>query len=299
MTVNDIPPQTLTFAPSIDVVDTNSSDNSDSASMSVLGTSALSVSPISKAYGTVALGQTSSQTFTLQNNGTATLNVGALAVEGTGSAALHISGDTCSNQSLTPDQSCTVNVRFAPTATGALVADLVIPSDAASSQDSVSLTGYSVSQRLLNPGFNTYARASSIPARWTANRFTTLDGKDTTVKQQGTASVRITGQTGKIKQLQQTLSIGGTAGDPLILSYWVRGSLLPKAGLCQAQVFFYAGSARVGTPLTLPCGRNGTFAFQQKTLTLTAPSAYTSVKVVFTYSKASGKVWFDGVNLMK
>jgi hypothetical protein len=99
--------------------------------------------------------------------------------------------------------------------------------------------------------------------------------------------------------LTQTLStLSGAAGDPFIFSYWVKGSALPAAGLCQAQVSFYNGAAPVGTK-TLACGLNGTFAYKQRTLTFTAPAAYTQVMIKFTFSKASGTVWFDLASLSK
>jgi len=44
----------------------------------------------------------------------------------------------------------------------------------------------------------------------------------------------------------------------------------------------------------------GTYAaFQKKTITFNATSAYTKAVVKFTYAKASGTVWFDAVSLIK
>jgi uncharacterized repeat protein (TIGR01451 family) len=156
-------------------------------------------------------------------------------------------------------------------------------------------------QLLANGGFNTFAGATKIPTGWTAVKFASTDGKDTTAanRKEGTASLKITNTSAVIKTLTQTLSpLSGAAGDPFIFSYWVKGSALPAAGLCQAQVLFYNGAASVGTK-TLACGLNGTFAYKQRKLTFTAPAAYTSVKIVFTYSKASGTVWFDLVSLLR
>jgi hypothetical protein len=156
-------------------------------------------------------------------------------------------------------------------------------------------------EQALNGGFNTYAGTSRIPKYWTAVNFATTDGKDITAanRKEGTASVKITNTAAKVKTLTQTLStLSGAAGDPFVFSYWVKGSVLPAAGLCQAQVLFYNGSALVGTK-TLACGLTGTFAYKQRTLTFTAPTAYTKVMVKFTYSKASGTVWFDLASLSK
>jgi uncharacterized repeat protein (TIGR01451 family) len=168
--------------------------------------------------------------------------------------------------------------------------------------DNVATTSVAVAkERILNGGFNKFSGTSKIPTSWVQKNFAATDGKDTTPAnlKEGTASVKISNTTAKIKTLTQTLStLKGSAGDPFTFSYWVKGSALPAAGLCQAQVIFYNG-ASVADTKSLKCGLTGTFAYTQKTLSFTAPAAYTKVLITFTYSKASGTVWFDQVSLMK
>jgi hypothetical protein len=59
-----------------------------------------------------------------------------------------------------------------------------------------------------------------------------------------------------------------------------------------------------GTPLilvgtkTIPCP-TGTFAFQQKSLTFTAPGDFTKIMVTFTYAAPTGTVWFDNASLTR
>jgi uncharacterized repeat protein (TIGR02543 family) len=150
-----------------------------------------------------------------------------------------------------------------------------------------------------NGGFNLYKGASKIPLNWVKNlSFGSKDGKDTKVKQEGLASVRIFGLVDKVKTLTQTLYLSGSAGQPFTFSYWVKASLAPKAGVCQGQVLFYNGKKLVGTK-TLKCPTGKTYNWTHTTLELTAPPAYTKVLIKFTYSKASGKVWFDWVSLLK
>jgi Domain of unknown function (DUF5050)/Abnormal spindle-like microcephaly-assoc'd, ASPM-SPD-2-Hydin len=68
-------------------------------------------------FGTLAVGATASQTFTLKNSGgTAT---GALTVSLTGSAAFTKAADGCTAISLGAGKSCTVTVQYSPSATGA------------------------------------------------------------------------------------------------------------------------------------------------------------------------------------
>jgi len=69
------------------------------------------------------------------------LVLGSLSVAGANSADFSLGNDTCSGKSLAPNASCTVDVVFTPTQVGSRTASLNIPSNAASSPDSVTLTG--------------------------------------------------------------------------------------------------------------------------------------------------------------
>jgi hypothetical protein len=115
------------------------------------------------------------------------------------------------------------------------------------------------------------------------------------VKQEGTASVRITG-TGVSKTLSQTLLLGGSSGDAFTFSFWVKGKSIPTAGVCRAQILFYNGATLNPIKPTINCVK-GTYGFNQKLLAFTAPGDYTKIVIRITYNKASGQVWFDGVSL--
>ena len=145
-----------------------------------------------------------------------------------------------------------------------------------------------------NGGFNAYVGASKVPQYWTATNFTTNDGKNTTVKKEGAASVKI-GGSGVTKTLKQTLNTRGAAGDMFYLSFWVRGVSLPAGGACRAQVLLYDGAALVMTK-TVNCP-TGSFAFTKKATNFAATDAFDSVVIKLTYSKASGSVYFDGLGL--
>ncbi|MBI5933362.1 MAG: choice-of-anchor D domain-containing protein [Chloroflexi bacterium] len=417
------------------------------------GSPAVGISPATWSFGSIALGSSSAaKTFTVTNTGTAPLNITTLSI--TGNYAL--SSNTCNSATVAPSSTCTFNVTFTPTGTGARNGSVSIPSNAASSPNSVSLTGtgtapanwawtlcageggnctfsgsrvvrygannifyYGVftgsvacnttsfggdpvpnvlkscylgapdttapdtaigatkptnptllktasfsfsgtdggsgvasyqckldlgaytactnpaaysnlalgthtfyvraidkagnvdatpatyawlvwGERAINGGFNTYSGTSKIPTNWVkSTNFSASDGKDTTVKKEGTASVKIIGQSGKTKTLTQTLNLSGASGSKLQFSYWVKGASVPAAGSCMAQVMFYNGPTLLTSQTkTVNCG-TVTSAFQQKTLTFNTTAAFTSVKIVFTYSKASGTVWFDLASLLK
>jgi CSLREA domain-containing protein len=152
-------------------------------------------------------------------------------------------------------------------------------------------------QRVKNGGFNTYVGTSKIPEYWTASNFKPTDGKDTTVHQEGTASVKIIGKSGVTKTLTQTIALSGTAGDKFSFSFQAKGNAIPTSGLCMGQVKLYNRAILVSTQ-TVNCA-TGIYGFQLKTLNFTAPKTYNKVVVVFTYYKASGTIWFDAVSLMK
>jgi len=152
-------------------------------------------------------------------------------------------------------------------------------------------------EQTLNGGFNTYPTGKKIPTNWKAVNFSTTDGKSTTVKQEGTASVRITGA-GVNKTLSQTLILNGSSGDTFEFSFWVKGKSIPTAGVCRAQILFYNGATLNPIKPTINCVK-GTYSFNQKSRTVTAPGDYTKIVVRFTYSKASGRVWLDAVSLTK
>jgi hypothetical protein len=118
----------------------------DSVSLSGNGIApAVSLNPTSLTFGNQGLGTTSAaQTITLTNSGTATLHVGTL----TFTSDWILSNDTCSNATVTPSGTCSVDVAFHPLALGSLTGSVGFPSDAASTPDSVSLSGNSIAPAL-------------------------------------------------------------------------------------------------------------------------------------------------------
>jgi len=154
-------------------------------------------------------------------------------------------------------------------------------------------------QMAKNGGFNRYPTArAKIPTFWVKNaKVLATDGKDTSVKKEGKASIKLSGN-GKRKTLTQTLTLRGPVGDTFSFSYWVKVSKLSTTGLCRAQVLFYKGTILKGTK-TVNCPRRATYTWKKVSRSFTAPSAYTKVVIKFTFSKASGKVWFDLASLLR
>src|ERR1700690_333475 len=101
------------------------------------GTGVLSASATSLAFGSVAVGSNATQSLSLTNTGTATVNIGAATISGTGFPV--VGGNP---PSLPPvGQRTTVQVQFGPTTSGAASATLIVTSDASNSPLAISLTG--------------------------------------------------------------------------------------------------------------------------------------------------------------
>ena len=260
----------------------------------------VSVNLTSWSFGNQAVGSASAvKSFTVTNSGDQSLSINTLTVSG----EFAVSGtNTCNGATVPAAGTCSFGVTFSPTSSGVKNGSVSIPSNASSSPNSVSLTGTGVTQiqeQIKNGGLNTYTGTSKIPTNWTKSAtFSASDGKDTSTKKEGLASVKIAGQSGKTKTLTQTLNISGNSGDAITFTFWARGSSIPTAGICRGQVILYDGST-MKTTKSVNC-RTGTYAsFQKKTLTFNATSAYTKIVIKFTYSKASGAIWFDLISLTK
>ncbi len=152
-------------------------------------------------------------------------------------------------------------------------------------------------ERVKNGGFNTYVGASKIPQYWTAAKFTAADGKDSLIKKEGAASLKMTGAAGVTKTLTQTVKLSGASGSAFTFSLWIKGTSIPAAGTCLAQVSLYNGAALQMTKI-IRCA-NSTYGFKSQTLSFTTTSAYTKVVIQLIYAKSKGTVWFDGVSLTK
>lgn len=105
-----------------------------------LGAAALSASPATGSFGTVAVGSKSAPvTITVSNSGGTATGVLSASVGGSASAVFTIDSDACSGSPLPAGQSCAVKLHFAPTAAGAQQASLGVGDGNVSA--SVALTG--------------------------------------------------------------------------------------------------------------------------------------------------------------
>jgi hypothetical protein len=121
----------------------NTNGNPASLVISLSGTGqaatvTLGANPGSLSFGNVNDDSSSSQTTSLTNSGNANVTISAMTVNGAGFSASGVSNGTV----LTPGQSVTLTVTFAPTSAGAVSgANISIASNATNSPSTVSLSG--------------------------------------------------------------------------------------------------------------------------------------------------------------
>jgi hypothetical protein len=105
-------------------------------------TPGIGVSSNALTFAATTVGNTSAaQSLTITSNGTASLQVSTVTLDGANANEFALSSNSCSNQTLTPNATCTVQVTFTPSAAGARSATLLFTSNAAGSPRVVNLSG--------------------------------------------------------------------------------------------------------------------------------------------------------------
>ena len=105
-------------------------------------TPAVTLSTSSLPFNSQTIGTTSAALpVVLTNSGTANLVLGTLTLAGTNPGDYVVASNNCNNATVIPNGTCSFSVSFRPTSTGTRTASVSIPSNAAGSPSSVSLTG--------------------------------------------------------------------------------------------------------------------------------------------------------------
>src|SRR5712664_163137 len=110
----------------------------------VAATFLLGASPTSLSFGNVNVGGSSGLPVTLTNSGNSNVTISGVTVTGAGFSASGVSANTI----LTPSQSVTLNVLFAPGVTGSVTGSVSVTSNATNSPAAISLAGAGVQGQL-------------------------------------------------------------------------------------------------------------------------------------------------------
>jgi Pectate lyase superfamily protein/F5/8 type C domain/Abnormal spindle-like microcephaly-assoc'd, ASPM-SPD-2-Hydin len=247
--------------------------------------SPLTASPTSLSFGSVTTGSTSAaQTVTVTNPGGIAASVSSVSVSGPFSQT-----NTCGG-SIAAGASCTVSVKFAPTASGAASGTLSVASSAPSSPLTVALTGTGVSGAAALTASPTSVSFGSVAVGSTSSAQTV------TVSNPGSSaasmsSIGVTGAFGESNNCGTSLAAGA--------SCTVSVSFKPTAA-GSATGTLSVNSSAPGSPLTVALSGTGTSSTTD--LALNKPvtaSSYTQVYAptnavdgnTSTYWEANNGVW--------
>ena len=125
----------------------------------VAATSTISVNPTSLSFGNVTDGSSAAQGFTVTNTGNSNVAISGMSLNGTGYSLLSGAGAV----TLSPNQSTSVSVQFAPAVAGSANGGVTIVSNATGSASSVSLSGTGVAPNVPHTvGLNWGASTSTV-----------------------------------------------------------------------------------------------------------------------------------------
>jgi hypothetical protein len=142
-------------------------NNQASLHLTVTGIPVAALTPTSLAFGSVVLGATSAyKAITLQNSGTATLNIAGIVPSGDFAISLNGCGS-----SLAMGKSCILHVTFTPTQIGTRTGAIIFTNNAPNSPQSVPLSGTGTAQATLTPASVTWA-AVKVGTSGSAKAFT-------------------------------------------------------------------------------------------------------------------------------
>jgi hypothetical protein len=162
------------------------------------------VSPSSLTFGSTLVGATSpAQNVVLQNQGSAALDVSAIAISGTNAADFEISatGTTCATAggTVAAGAQCTVAVAFAPQSAGSSkVATLSFTDNDATSPQNVALSGSATSPPSLTVSPGTLAFGSQSEGTTSAAQVVTITNSGSSTA--GTTGISISGSSDFVQQ---------------------------------------------------------------------------------------------------
>jgi len=185
------------------------------------GEPAIAIAPAQVDFGAVRVGQVSAnETLTIENTGSADLNLGTISINGVNAEDFGLAEDACSNQILAPAASCLVGLTLTPSAPGARQAQVDVPSNAAAEPTPIPITGEGVQPEIM-----------VLP--------NTINFSDIPVGQTSAAQTVTIENTGSGDLSLQALGITGShAGDFSITDDTCSNQILVPSGSCTAGIVF-------------------------------------------------------------
>lgn len=138
-----------THTATLQVTSTNGGSASATLTGQAVSPPALSITPASKAFGTVTLGSSSVQQFTVTNTGgSSSASLATNVQDLTGTNAFSVQNDQCIGAALAPTQTCTLELAFAPTVAGTANGQLLVEDGLVQATANLTGTGQSAAALL-------------------------------------------------------------------------------------------------------------------------------------------------------
>jgi N,N-dimethylformamidase beta subunit-like, C-terminal/HYDIN/CFA65/VesB-like, Ig-like domain/Cep192 domain 4 len=263
----------------------------------------VSFNPTSVGFGNQNIGTTSAaQTVTVTNTGTATLSVTSVALGGTNASDFTISADSCTGAMVAVNATCSVGVKFAPTAAGSRSASLSFTDNAPASPQTVALSGTGV--QALPP--NVYLQdgfESGNLSQWAAPAGTGSATVENSVVNSGSYALAMTNGANQYTILSQNL-IGGAQAHTFSRLYFRITNASATATMATATdtagnnlwaVVYDAGSH--GLDVYFWNGARTRFDFYSTTNLVTANTWYALEIELNEATTGAGNVWLNGTSL--
>src|ERR1700733_3026369 len=222
----------------------------------------LTVSPSSLSFGSVTVNSSATQSFTLTSSGTAAVTVNSASITGSG---FSIVGGSLP-ATLSPNQTLTLTVQFAPTASGSVTGRLTISSNSARNTPRVSLSGTGAAATT-TPQLSFSASTlsfSSVAVNSSATQPLTLTSSGTAAVTVNSASVSGTGFSLVTASLPTTLNPGQ--------SLTVLVQFAPTASGSDTGSLTISSNSASGSTITVSLSGTGTVANPQLTFSATTLS---------------------------
>src|SRR5258706_8988215 len=183
-------------------------------------TSQLTASPSTLSFGNINVGASSSQNVTLTNSSSANITISNVSISGPG---FNVSG-VPSGLILATGKTATLNVTFAPTASGSVTGSVIVTSNAINSTVTISLSGSGV------PTVSTGSQFYVSPTGNDANSGTNSSAPWRTIQKamnSATAGSTVNIMAGTYHE-RLTLGVSGTAGNSI--TFQPNGFSVPSGG---------------------------------------------------------------------
>ena len=243
-----------------------------------------SVSPTSLAFGSQAVGTTSSsKTVTVKNSGSGPLSIGSITASGDFTQT-----NNCGS-SLAASSSCTINVSFAPRAVASITGALTIVDSASTSPQIVKMTGTAVAPLTFSP---TGLTLPSVAVGSTSSATVTVTNKQNSaisLTPTPTADYTVTGGT-----CASSLAASSSCTITVTFTPQYKGSIkgaldIYNSGAFSPQIVGLTGTATGGTTVPL------TISPASLTFTSTGVGATSPAKVVTVTNKSTGTITISSI----